>query len=48
MADKDTPLIVADSTKGIKVNSGVVAKQFRDEIKAKVAKMTASGQGALL
>lgn len=48
MADKDTPLIVADPTKGIKVNSSVVAKQFRDEIKNKVAKMTANGEEAPL
>lgn len=36
-------LIVADSTKGVKVNSGVVATQFRDEIKAKVAQMKSEG-----
>jgi len=48
MADKDTPLIVADSTKGVKVNCSVVAQQFRDEIKVKVAKMTANGEDAPL
>ncbi|KAL3938217.1 MAG: hypothetical protein SGBAC_006824 [Bacillariaceae sp.] len=48
MATKATTLIVGDSTKGVKVNSGVVAKQFRDEIKAKVAKMTANGEEAPL
>ena len=45
MADKDTPLIVADPKKGVKVDSGVVAKQFRDEIKEKVAKLIANGEG---
>jgi hypothetical protein len=41
----EKPLIVADASKGIKVNSGVIAKKFRDEIKAKVASMTAQGLG---
>jgi hypothetical protein len=39
------PLIVADAEIGIKVNSGVVAKQFRDEIKSKVAAMKDEGLG---
>lgn len=39
------PLIVADAKNGIKVNSGVVAKQFRDEIKSKVAAMQDQGLG---
>lgn len=39
------PLIVADPTKGFKVNAGVVAKPFRDEIKAKVEKMKNLGVG---
>eukprot|EP00980_Cylindrotheca_fusiformis_P015361 scaffold4306_cov154-Cylindrotheca_fusiformis.AAC.7 len=37
------PLIVADAKKGVKVNSGVVAKQFREEIKAKVDSMKKQG-----
>ena len=41
----EKPLIVADPTKGIKVNSGVVAKQFRDELKAKVAALKERGLG---
>jgi hypothetical protein len=41
-----TPLIVADATKGIKVNAAVVAKPFRDEIKAKVEAMKQQGVGA--
>eukprot|EP00526_Cylindrotheca_closterium_P014356 CAMPEP_0113639740 /NCGR_PEP_ID=MMETSP0017_2-20120614/20854_1 /TAXON_ID=2856 /ORGANISM="Cylindrotheca closterium" /LENGTH=340 /DNA_ID=CAMNT_0000550981 /DNA_START=57 /DNA_END=1076 /DNA_ORIENTATION=+ /assembly_acc=CAM_ASM_000147 len=48
MTDSETPLIFSLPTKGVKVNSGVVAKQFRDEIKAKVAKMTANGEEAPL
>jgi hypothetical protein len=42
------PLIVADATKGIKVNATVVAKHFRDEIKAKVAAMKEQGLGTSL
>lgn len=44
MSQNDTkPLVVADPTKGVKVNAGVVAKSFRDEIKAKVATMKQDG-----
>ena len=39
------PLIEADPTKGVKVNAGVVAKSFRDEIKAKVGAMKHKGIG---
>lgn len=47
MTDVDTnkPLIVADPTKGVKVNSSVVAKPFRDELKAKVEEMKQMGLG---
>jgi hypothetical protein len=44
MATKQ-PLITADPAKGIKVDAGVVAKSFRDEIKAKVAALKADGIG---
>jgi len=37
------PLIEADLTKGVKVNAGVVAKSFRDEIKEKVEAMKQEG-----
>ena len=40
-----TPVIVADGTKGIKVDASLVAKPFRDEIKAKVASMKEQGLG---
>jgi hypothetical protein len=40
-----TPLIVADPTKGTKVDAGIVAKSFRDEIKAKVAELKTQGIG---
>ena len=40
-----TPLIVADPTKGIKVNAGNIAKPFRDEIKAKVLALKEQGKG---
>ncbi len=42
------PLIEADPDKGIKVNAGVVAKAFRDEIKQKVERMKQDGLGKLL
>jgi hypothetical protein len=46
MATKEeTPLVVADPTKGIKVNAGVIAKPFRDEIKEKVETMKKQGLG---
>lgn len=45
----ETPLIVvADPTKGIKVNAGNIAKPFRDEIKAKVLALKEQGKGMLL
>lgn len=37
------PLIEADPEKGVKINAGVVAKSFRDEIKEKVAAMKQEG-----
>jgi len=44
MSQNDTkPLVVADPTKGVKVNAGVIAKSFRDEIKATVATMKKDG-----
>ena len=39
------PVIVADPTKGVKLNASDVAKPFREEIKAKVEAMKAAGQG---
>lgn len=47
MSDSSKPLIVADPTKGIKVNAGVVAKPFREALKAKVADMKRQGLGKL-
>ena len=41
-------LIVSDPTKGVKVNAGVVAKPFRDEIKAKVEAMKQAGFGKFM
>ena len=40
-----TKLIVADPSKGIKVDSGIVAKSFRDEIKQKVEDLKKEGIG---
>ena len=40
-----TPVVTVDSTKGIKVDAGDVAKPFRDEIKAKVNEMKSQGHG---
>jgi hypothetical protein len=42
------PLIEADPAKGVKVNAGVIAKSFRDEIKEKVGAMKLEGIGKLL
>lgn len=39
------PVIFQDPTKGVKVNAAVVAKPFRDEIKAKVEGMKKMGLG---
>lgn len=38
-------VIVADPSKGVKVNAAVVAKPFREEIKAKVEAMKQAGYG---
>lgn len=40
-----TKLIAADPEKGVKVNAGVVAAPFREEIKAKVAELKSQGIG---
>ncbi len=45
--ESSKPLIEADPTKGIKVNAGVVAKSYRDEIKAKVEALKQEGVGKL-
>ena len=45
--DVPKPLIVADPQKGIKMDVGVVAQPFRDEIRAKVAAMKKAGLGEL-
>lgn len=45
MALSTTKLIVADPNKGIKVDSGIVAKSFRDEIKQKVDDLKKEGIG---
>lgn len=45
MAEQSKPLIVADPTKGVKVNAAVVAKPFRDELKTKVEEMKEMGLG---
>lgn len=44
--DVPKPLIVADPTKGVKMNVGVVAQPFRDEIRAKIEAMKKAGLGA--
>lgn len=43
-----TQLIISDPTKGIKVDAGIVAKSFRDEIKAKIATLKKDGIGERL
>jgi hypothetical protein len=40
------PVVVADPTKGVKLDASLVAQPFRDEIKAKVEAMKQSGLGA--
>jgi hypothetical protein len=45
MTEGSKPLFVADPCKGIKVDAAVIATPFRDEIKAKVAKMKEKGMG---
>ena len=47
MSQNSQPLVVSDPTKGVKVNAGVVAKSFRDEIKVKVEAMKKEGIGKL-
>lgn len=39
------PVIVADPTKGVKVDAGVVAAPFRKEIRDKVEALKAHGVG---
>ena len=39
------PVIIADPQKGIKVDAGDIAKNFRDEIKLKVEAMKKAGVG---
>ena len=41
------PLIEADPAKGIKINAGIIAKSFRDEVKEKVGAMKLEGIGKL-
>ena len=48
MADSTSALIVADPSKGIKVNAAIVAKPFRDEIKEKVKALKAHGIGKMM
>ena len=50
MADSDSTsaLIIADPSKGTKVNAAIVAKPFRDEIKEKVKALKAHGIGKIL
>ena len=45
MSENNKPVIVADPTKGVKLNASDVAKPFREEIKAKVEAMKAAGLG---
>ncbi len=40
-----TPLITVDPTKGIKVDAGIIATSFRDEIKKQVADLKKQGIG---
>lgn len=41
-------VVVADPTKGIKVNASIIAKPFREEIKMKVDAMKRDGRGTFL
>jgi hypothetical protein len=45
MADKTTKLVAADPASGVKVNAGIIAQPFRDEIKQKVEQLKAKGIG---
>ncbi len=47
MSEISKPLVEFDAAKGVKVNAGVIAKSFRDEIKAKVEAMKQDGLGKL-
>lgn len=38
-------LVTADPSKGVRVDAAIVAKGFRDEIKAQVAELKAQGIG---
>ena len=42
------PLITVDPTKGIKVDSGIIAQSFRDVIKQKVVDLKKLGIGKIL
>jgi hypothetical protein len=41
------PLVLADPAKGTKMDASIVAKSFRNEIKAKVVAMKQAGIGTL-
>ena len=43
-----TAVVVADPTKGIKVDAGIIAQPFRDEVKERVAQLRKHGIGTLL
>ena len=45
MSQREQRLIIRDPAKGIKVDAGIVAKSFREEIKEKVALLKKSGIG---
>lgn len=40
-------LVVADPSKGVRVDAAMIAKRFRTEIKQKVAELKARGVGTL-
>jgi hypothetical protein len=46
--DITKPVVVADPTKGVKLDASLVAQPFRNEIKAKVQAMKQAGVGTLL
>jgi hypothetical protein len=46
--DITKPVVVADPTKGVKMDATLVAQPFRNEIKAKIEAMKLAGMGALL
>ena len=41
-----TAVVVADPTKGMKVDAGIIAQPFRDEVKERVAQLRKHGIGA--